>query len=459
MTILTPFQKIRHSIWMNYHGVSVDQALHHYTAFQENQKKSIQENLDLQWQRLQQLLHHAYEHVPYYRNTFNQHGLTPSSIKTPEDFLRIPLLTKEIIQKQGENLVAENYRDTPLIRAASGGSTGQPVRLFKDPNNKAAENACTWGYHEWIGWNVGDRAMRLWGSLDPLTPKRKLYRLGSKLCINEARRNVHRMEKPVMREIEDCLRKFRPKILIGYTNAIYAFAKYLLDENRPCHGLLGIVPTAEMLFPHQRQSMEQAFGCRVFNRYASQEINQFAGECQNGNLHLNICYVYFEFLGKNGPVEKGNPGSVIVTDLTNYAMPFLRYQIGDIAVPDSETCPCGRNLPLIRDVKGRLSDVIVTPEQGYIFADDIAEIFYPMTEIKQFQVIQQSLHNLTVKVVKKEGVGPEIDHFVQNQIQEAVGGDMKVGLELVEDIPRLPSGKHRICISQISQDGNLGNIQ
>ena len=150
---------------------------------------------------------------------------------------------------------------------------------------------------------------------------------------------------------------------------------------------------------------------------------------------------------------------LVVTDLTNYAMPFIRYQVGDIAVPDSKACPCGRSLPLVRDIKGRLSDVIVTPDRGYIFADDIVEVFYPMSEVKQFQVIQQSLRAITVKIVKNDGVGPEIDDFVQNQIQKAVGSDMKVSLEVVEDIPRLSSGKHRICISQVSQDGTLGNIQ
>ena len=457
--MLSSFQKIRHSIWLTYHGLNVDEVLHHYQDFQERQQKSVQENLDYQWQRLQQLLHHAYDHVPYYRNLFEEHGLTPESIKTPEDYQRIPVLTKDIIQKQRENLLAQNYRGTPMIRAASGGSTGQPVRLWKTPMNKAVEMASTWGFHEWIGWKVGDRAMRLWGSLDPLTLKRKLYRLGSQVCIGEIRRNVHRMEAHVMREIEDCLKNFRPKILIGYTNAIHAFAQYLLDEKRTCPGLLGIVPTAEMLFPHQRQAMEQAFECRVYNRYASQEINQYAGECEHGNLHLNILHVYFEFVGKGGSVEKGEPGSVVVTDLTNYAMPFIRYQVGDIAVPDSKACPCGRSLPLVRDIKGRLSDVIVTPDRGYIFADDIVEVFYPMSEVKQFQVIQQNLRALTVKIVKNDGVGPEIDDFVKNQIQKAVGSDMEVSLEVVEDIPRLSSGKHRICISQVSQDGNLGNIQ
>ena len=455
---LTPFQKIRHSLWLGYHGLSLEEVVHHCKEFDESQKKSVQENMDIQWMRLQDLLKHAYDQVPYYRNVFDQMGLKPESIKTPDDYQKFPLLTKEIIQQQGENLMARDYRGTPLIRAASGGSTGQPIRLFKNPTNKAIEAACTWGYHQWIGWNIGDRAMRLWGSLDQLTMKRKLYRLGSKVCINEVRRNVHRMDKHAMSEIAKCLIQFKPKILIGYTNAIYSLAKYLLDENRTCPGLLGIVTTAEMLFPDQRKAMEQAFGCPVFNRYASQEIGQFAGECQKGNLHLNIQYIYFEFLKENGSVEKGTPGSVVVTDLTNYAMPFLRYQIGDIAVPDSETCSCGRSLPLVRDIKGRLSDVIVTPNRGYIFADDIAEIFYPMSQVKQFQVIQQNLNTLIIKLVKEHGVGADIDEMVQRRIQDAVGGDLDVQLQIVENIPRLASGKHRICISQISQDGNLGNI-
>lgn len=97
--------------------------------------------------------------------------------------------------------------------------------------------------------------------------------------MRELRRNVHRMEKHVMHDIADCLRKFQPKILIGYTNAIYTFAKFWQEENRPKPGLLGVVTTAEMLFPYQHELIEKAFGCRVFNRYASQEVGELAGEC------------------------------------------------------------------------------------------------------------------------------------------------------------------------------------
>ena len=445
-------------MWMKIHGISLNDVLHHYQVFQESQKKPLQENLEVQWQRLQQLLDHSYHHVPYYRNLFDTHGVSPSSIKTPHDFQKLPLLTKGIIQEHGEDLLARNYRGTPLIRASSGGSTGQIVRLYKDPINKSVDMASTWGYHHWIGWNAGDRAMRLWGSLDPLTAKRKLYRLGSKLLIREIRLNVHRLEKYSMDEIEYHVNKFRPKILVGYTNAIYAFAKYLLEENRTCSGPIGIVPTAEMLYPHQRKIMEQVFNCEVFNRYASQEIGQLAGQCRSGNLHLNIPFVYFEFLGQSGPVGYGEPGSVVVTDLTNYAMPFIRYKIGDIAVPDSQFCPCGINFPLVRGIKGRLSDVIVTPNERYIFADDIAEIFYPISEIKQFQVVQTQANALTVKLVKKEGVGGEIDRYIKSQIQDAVGEGMEVSLNIVDHIPILPSGKHRICISDTNLDGKFGSV-
>ncbi|MDR4508705.1 MAG: hypothetical protein MRJ65_10820 [Candidatus Brocadiaceae bacterium] len=441
-------------MWTRREGLALDDVLHHFHAFQESQRKPIQENFDIQWQRLQQLICHAYDQVPYYRNVFEQYGLTPSSIKSPEDFRRIPLLTKEIIQEQGENLIARNYRDTPLIRVASGGSTGQPTRLFKNSTNRAITTACTWGYNQWIGWNAGDRAVRLWGSLEPMTFKKKLLRWGSKFCTNEIKHNVHNMEKRHMKKFEDCIRNFRPKIIIGYTNVIYEFAKYLLDEKRQLNELIGIVTTAETLFAYQRESIEKAFGCRVFNRYASNEMGQIAGECEQGNLHLNIPYIYFEFLAKDCPVEGETPGNVIVTDLTNYAMPIIRYQLGDMAVPDSQTCGCGRSLPLVRDLRGRLSDVIVTSGQAYIFADDIAEIFYPMTEIKQFQVVQQSLNVLTVKLVRKNGVGTEIDSYIQSRVQEAVGNDIEVRLQVVDDIPRLPSGKHRICISQIGQYGD-----
>ncbi|MGH7495701.1 MAG: phenylacetate--CoA ligase family protein [bacterium] len=398
---------------------------------------------------MQKLLAHAYEQVPYYRKLFDCNGLAPQDIKTPEDFRKIPLLSKGIVQEHREHLIARDHRGIQLTPVASGGSTGQPTRLYKHPAKRAIEVADTWGYHQWMGWQVGDRSMRLWGSLDPENFKRKTYRRLAQFCTQEICSNVHQIDEAAMKKIADRMQRFKPKILIGYTNALFTLATHLLEQRRSITGLLGVVTTAETLFPYQRELIEKAFGCRVFNRYASQEIGQLAGECSEGNLHLNIQNVYFEFWGEADPVSAGMLGSVVVTDLNNYAMPFIRYQLGDIGVAAAHSCSCGRGLPVIGELKGRLSDVIVTPDKRYIFADDIAEIFYPLNGIKQFQVIQENRENVTVKIVKN---GEADSHEVVKRLQGAVGAKMTVKLEVVHNLPVLPSGKHRICISRICQN-------
>lgn len=449
MEKLTHWQSSKLLIWTWLHGYWVKDVLHHHHRFLECQWRSTETILNFQWKCLQKLLAHAYEQVPYYRKLFDRNGLVPQDIRTPEDFRKIPLLTKGIVQEHRENLIAQDHLGFRLTPVASGGSTGQPTRLYKHPAKRAIEVADTWGYHQWMGWQMGDRSIRLWGSLDQENFKRKTYRRLAQFCTHEICLNIHQMNEAAMKKFADRMKRFKPKLLIGYTNALFALATHLLEQRRSISSLLGVVTTAETLFPHQRELIEKAFGCRVFNRYASQEIGQLAGECAEGNLHLNVQNVYFEFLGETGPVSAGRPGNVVVTDLNNYAMPFIRYQLGDIGVAAPHSCSCGRGLPVISEIKGRLSDVIITPDKHYVFADDIAEIFYPLQGIKQFQVIQENRESVTVKIVKN---GEADSNYVVKRLQDAVGKKMVVKLELVHNIPVLPSGKHRICISRVSQN-------
>lgn len=441
-----------HALWMRRHGYRLDDVFRHYYDFLETQWMSADEAHHRRWRRVSRLLAHAYEEVPYYRTLFTRCGIVPEEVRTADDFRRIPPLTKALVQEHGEDLLARNYRGARLLSAASGGSTGQPTRLLIDSERKAAEVGNTWGYHDWIGWRPGDPLVRLWGSLDAPTLKRRLYRTLARVGVNELRLNVHQMDAAAMERFADAMSRFRPLLFVGYTNALYAVATYLNERGRSLFGALGVVTTAEMLYPHQRTAIEQAFGCKVFNRYASQEIGQLAGECAHGTLHLNHQNVFMEFEGPAGPAMAGRPGETIVTDLHNYAMPFIRYQIGDLGVPAGRRCACGRSMPVLADVKGRVSDVIVTPRGRHIFADDIAEIFYPIHGIAQFQVVQERPDAITVKIVKKPDVHPTVDAYVRTRLQEAVGGELHVTLSVVTHIPVLPSGKHRICISRVGRE-------
>lgn len=453
--MMSPTHYAAHAFWMRWHGYRLDDVFRHYHEFLETQWMSSDEARHRQWLRLGRLLTHAYQEVPYYREVFDRCGMTPRDVKSEADVRRIPVLTKTAVQEHRASLMARNYRGAALLSASSGGSTGQPTRLVLDPERKAAEVGDTWGYHDWAGWRPGDPLVRLWGSLDAPTFKRRAYRRLARIGINELRLNVHQMDAAAMDRFADMMTTFRPLLFVGYANAFFAVARHLVDRGHSLFGALGVVTTAEMLFPDQRRIIEQAFGCKVFNRYASQEIGQLAGECAHGNLHINHQNVYVEFEGATGPALDGRPGTTIVTDLHNYAMPFIRYQIGDLGVPIARRCACGRSMPVLGDVKGRVSDVIVTPAGHYIFADDIAEIFYPLEAIVQFQVIQERRDALTVKIVKGPDVHPTVDAYVLRRLREAVGEGMEVTLSTVRSIPVLPSGKHRICMSRVAQANRL----
>lgn len=434
--------------WMRRRGYTLAEVERHYREWRLLERRAPEELRALQWERLKRLLERAYARVPYYRELMDRCRLPPERIRAPGDYARLPLLTKAILQEQGDRMLSSDPGPRPLIRGSSGGSTGQPTRVWLSPWTKAVEVANSWAFHAWTGWKPGERTLRLWGTLAPETLKRRLDRLAGRILTGEMTRNVHRMDATAMDRIAGLLERWRPGIVIGYTNAIHALALHLLARGGGWRGLRGVVTLAETLFPQQREAIVEAFGCPVFNRYASQEAGQLAAECERGRMHLNATDLLFEFVGPEGPARPGEPGSVVVTNLHNDAMPLLRYELGDVAVHDDAPCACGRGLPLLSDLKGRLSDLIVTPGGRYLFADDIAEIFYPLSEVRQFQVVQEEAGDLTVKLAVPGGLPEGLERRISDALARAVGADVRFRIETVEEIPRLPSGKHRICISR-----------
>jgi phenylacetate-CoA ligase len=259
--------------------------------------------------------------------------------------------------------------------------------------------------------------------------------------------------KSAMTRCADEIRRFRPLTVIGYTNSLCLLAQHILEQKLSVPSPNAVITAAEGVNSVQRELLQQAFGAPVFVSYGSREFMLIGMECEQHNgLHLSVDNLLIEVVRADGtPAADGEAGEIILTDLHNYAMPFIRYKIGDMGVATSRACPCGRGLPLLERVEGRVLDVIRTPDGRILPGEFFPHLMKEFSAIKQFQVIQKELRSLEIKLVLRETPATEQLERLRQEVQKALGNTIQTKYIIVTEIPQTASGKFRVTVSELPQ--------
>jgi phenylacetate-CoA ligase len=411
---------------------------------------SPQEIRELQWRKLSALVTRAYQNVPYYRERFDEYGLRPKDIQCPADFARVPLLTKKDIQENLGTMTARDMSQTELLMNHTGGSTGHPLSFYQDRDYlRYASAGRTWGF-QLCGFELGDKQAFFWGSdYDSTAHKGWRNRLRD-WSQNALWINVFDLTEDALYRAARSLSRWRPDFIWGYTSSVEMLAKTVEQ-----HGVEGIHPravqlTAEVVAEEQRSLIEDTFGCRVFNRYGCREASLVAHECPaHSGLHVLADNNYVEFVQDGRPVTPGQEGMIVVTNLNNHGMPLLRYVVGDTGVPAQRVCECGRGYPLMDAVKGRVVDIIVSPSGKLLHGEFFTHLFYKTQGVRQFQVIQETEQDLSIKIVPGEGFSRETFCFLEQALHEYGDDRFVPHFETCDHIPLSASGKYRFVISRI----------
>jgi len=419
----------------------------------ESQWLSKDEIKKLQWKRLENLLKCSYKNVPYYKKLFDNLDIKVGNGITLKEFQKIPLLDKEKINKNIEEIKSTSYKPSNMTKNTTSGSTGEKLIFYtgkKRPNNNFYMEAAVLRNREWTGANIWDKQVHLWGAHMDISKSKKIKGRIMNFIFSTLILSTYNMDKETLNNYAEKINQYQPKILTGYASALYLFADFLDKSNIKINCLKGIISSAEVLYQHQRDKIESVFNCKVFNRYGCREFGTIAHECKEQNgLHINSEHVYVEILDENGkPCKPGDKGEIVVTDLDNYAFPFIRYKIGDLSALSGENCTCGRGLPLLVKVEGRVWDIIVGKNNNRIVGT--FWLVYGIDGIKQFQVIQEKLGEIIVKLVVDDSFKEKEKQLLLKRIYDKCGKDMIVDLQFVEDIPISESGKHRFIISKVS---------
>jgi len=405
-----------------------------------------------QWGRLKSILDFVYVNNKFYRQRFDENGICPGDIQTPEDIALIPILTKNQIKEHTKEMISEGYRIGDLMKFKTGGSTGKSLEFYLIEECCELRNSCARRHDRWTGWEVGEPIAAVWGN--PVLPVDLKSKLRAWLLDPKIYLDTMSISDSSVMQFAKSWKRVNPTLLYGHAHSIYILAEYVrrleIDVIKP----RGIISTSMMLMPHERQIIEDVFSIKVFDRYGCEEVSLIAVECeQHQGMHLNIEHLYIEFVKEDGTyANPGEPGKIIVTDLMNYAMPFLRYQVEDIGVPMHGLCACGRGLPLMKEVVGRTADFLIKKDGARVAGISLIEnTLTKIPGIRQMQIVQESLNRIILNVVR----GPEhtvaTDQALEQYFHDLFGRDTLIDLVPTAEIKPEPSGKYRFSICRVDQ--------
>ena len=409
---------------------------------------------EVQDKALCRLLLHAYENVPYYNEILPDAAVIKNGQVDLSGFANIPILTKDIIRQQGQRMYSRDRKGRKAHTNSSGGSTGQPVVLLQDRDYQAWSFAGRFLYNLWAGKSIGERELKLWGSeRDILEGSEKLSTRLRRWIFNVQLLNTYRMSISDMREHIESWNRVKPKMVWAYTDSMFRLSQFVESEKLTVYAPEAIICTTSVLLLDVRKHIERTFKCKVFNQYGSREVGPISAECsvQDG-MHIFAAHQKLEILDKHRqPVKGEDMGELIVTNLRNYSMPLIRYQIGDTAGFSDKQCSCGRGFPLLKEVTGRVFSHFVRKDGSFVHAQFFVGLLFFRPWIREFKIIQKEYDRIEV-LVANEGKPDKNDiDDITDKIKQVMGQDCRVGFIFVEEVPPSPSGKYLYTISELQK--------
>jgi phenylacetate-CoA ligase len=403
-----------------------------------------------QLDKLVKLINYASKNIPYYNKTFQKLEYTREELKN--NFSNLPSITKLDVR---DNVSALSSLKSPLFltKKTSGGSTGQAVIVSKDRQSSASQRALMYrGYH-WAGIDIGDKQIRFWGV--PINIQSKIKYKLIDYFMNRMRLSAFKFSDDDLERYYKKIIKFKPDYFYGYTSMLHEFAKFVKSNKLDGTGLglKAIISTSEVLYDAQKSLIEEVFDCRVYNEYGCGEFGPIAFECEEGQMHINSENILVEIIKDGKPVQPGESGEIILTELNNRAMPLIRYRMGDIGLLSDKVCLCGRKLPVLEKIVGRELDFIVGSNgekvHGEYFNYLMEEIQDKDMAIKQFQIVQKMKGEIEFHIVKDDNFTDKTLLYINTQLAQILGEEMKIKYIYNKKIKRLQSGKLRLVVSKL----------
>ena len=408
---------------------------------------------DYQRDRLRELLVHAFRTVPYYREVFGNLGLDEAALAAfeREDLVRLPILDKDLIRQRPQDFLAATTSRRKIYGYATSGSTGTPLVIHKSAAVQRLEYAAYEARcRRWAGVDCHmSRAMIGGRMVVPKAASRPPF-----WRYNPAERQLYFSAFHISPEhtasYVEALNQFQPDFLVGYASSHTFLARMIESQNLTVHRPKAILTSSEKLTEDMRATLERVYRCEVFDGYSGVETCCLASECASHALHLSPDVGVVELLDADGqPVQPGQSGEIVATGLLNFDMPFIRYRTHDLAVASTEPCACGRAMPVLSELVGRLEDTVYGADGRQMVR--FHGIFIGIPGIREGQVIQETLTGFRVRVVAPGGLTDDEARLIRTRMATRLG-PVDVDLEQVDAIERTARGKFKAVICKLSAE-------
>jgi len=411
------------------------------SAFDEKQRLSsvdVAQRRTLLDQKLADLLNHARKSVAHYRELMaDMAEATPANAR--EILSSLPVMKRSDIQADPDRFTTPGI---DFVEDATGGSSGTPMKFRVDHATQIARESSLYWSDSLAGWKYGERIAMLWGSDKDVKSAGQIMRSNLRWKIDNRRwYNAFNMGEQEMDSFHADLSRFKPHIVVAYSGSLDIYARYLESKGIvPDYPARGLISSAEMLTPAIRENAERVFKKPVFNRYGNREFGALAAEDGKGEgLAINPSDCILE-IDSPDPVKV--PGPLLVTYLHNKAMPFIRYNTGDLARLTED----GKRLA---GLAGRESDTIKTASGKLIHGEFFTHLLYHVKSVREFQFVQEEINRYCLLLVADQREDSKSEQKLRDDILEEVGQDADLRFEYVDSIPVLPSGKRKFTISHL----------
>jgi phenylacetate-CoA ligase len=445
-------------VWAQHGAVTAYGVYWHWLRFGGSYRKDVEQFAQRDsftaedwrtWQaeRVRELLTLAVVHVPYYRDAWSQSQQAAARAGRLDG---VPLLEKNPLRASPDSFVRQDVKRHRLTFHTSG-STGTPIasiwtieELRRSLALREVRSA------RWAGVSFGMARATFSGRMVEPDPESA----GPFHRFNRVERQVYlsafHLRPDTAAQYVAALEKHQVEWMTGYAVSYYLLARFILERNISVPPLKAVITTSEKLTAAMRQTMQDAYGCKVFEEYSTVDNVVFASDCEHGRLHVSPDAGIVEILRPNGtPCASGEAGEVVATCLLRTYQPLIRFRLGDLAAWDDAPCPCGRVLPVLREVVGRIEDVVVGPDGRQLVR--FHGVFTDQPHVQEGQVIQEALDHILVKVVPSAGFASHDAEEITRRIRQRLGPEVRVTVDVVDSIPRTKAGKFQAVVSHLTR--------
>jgi phenylacetate-CoA ligase len=405
---------------------------------------------DYQSEKLCKIVTIAANNVPYYRNLFKELGLSPHDIRTVEDLKKLPILEKSLFRENPLLFVNEKLNHRDLLNETTSGTTGTPVKVFKSLRTQQVNYAYFEGRSRRLaGMHYSEEPYIMFGAkhvapLEREKPPFWCYDYISK----QLYMSVYHLAPQYLRHYTEEIKRRPYKAIIGYPSVISTLGSFILDEDIHDIKIPIVITNGETLYSNQKDVIEKAFSCQIYDQYGCSELSLFAADCQYGKKHISIDYGIAEIVDDRGEaLPPGQKGHLVCTGLINEEQILMRYRVGDTASWSNESCECGSPLPTLNSIDGRTSHAIILPDGRKIFR--VNTIVEDVPFINECQIVQKEIGKFIIYVVTSNGFSECDSEKIKRNLAANVG-EADIFVKKVSNIERGPGGKFHFIISEVS---------